>query len=75
MIDYMYKGVHMSRQRLVYQTRPITLRMPVSIRRELDKVTEQTGQTITDAVIEALRYWLNAQKSMLGDHTAEGGDQ
>lgn len=65
----------MSRTKIFYPTQAMAIRMPVSLKRELERVTEQTGQTTTDAVIEAVRYWLNAQKAMLGDHTAEDGDR
>jgi len=38
--------------------------IPVSINRELDSVRLITGQTKTDAITEALRYWFNAQYKM-----------
>ena len=68
----------MRKTNTLYATQPVNMRLPVSIKRELDQVTDITGQTTTDAVIEALRYWLNAQSTMLPSLRAEeskGGAQ
>lgn len=65
----------MSKPKNLYPTQPVNMRWPVSLKGELDRVTEVTGQTTTDAVIEALRYWLNAQHTMLRGNESEGGAQ
>lgn len=68
----------MSKTNTLYATQAVNMRLPVSIKRELDQVTDITGQTTTDAVVEALRYWLNAQCTMipsLRDYHPKGGEQ